>query len=312
MLRKRILQLSSAATSPYNINYLVLAGGGGAGARRGSGGGAGGLKSSFGSSGGGASALSELALTPGTQYTINIGAGGSGAAAGSDTIGAKGSDSFISGSGITTITSLGGGTGSSISTSFATITASGGLWNGGCGAGGGANHTCSTNSLGESPTQNHGNGTSGQGFDGGEGIKAHDGGGGGGGGGGGTASAGTDNSGCVNNSYGGSSQAGGNGTSISITGSGVTYGAGGSATNGIGGNSNGGGSQTANTGNGGRGNAETAGVNSGGEGGGSGVIVLRIPNASYSGTTTGSPNVDTSSVSGFTILKYTGTGTYTG
>ena len=92
----------------------------------------------------------------------------------------------------------------------------------------------------------------------------------------------------------------------------VTYGAGGSATNGISGNSNGGGSQTANTGNGGRGNAETAGVNSGGEGGGSGVIVLRIPNASYSGTTTGSPNVDTSSVSGFTILKYTGTGTYTG
>ena len=55
MLRKRILQLSSAATSPYNINYLVLAGGGGGGARRGSGGGAGGLKSSFGSSGGGAS-----------------------------------------------------------------------------------------------------------------------------------------------------------------------------------------------------------------------------------------------------------------
>ena len=45
--------------------------------------------------------------------------------------------------------------------------------------------------------------------------------------------------------------------------------------------------------------------------GASGVVVLKIPDANYSGTTTGSPTVDTSSVSGFTILKYTGSGSYT-
>jgi hypothetical protein len=38
---------------------------------------------------------------------------------------------------------------------------------------------------------------------------------------------------------------------------------------------------------------------------------MKIANAIYSGTTTGSPNVDTSSVVGYTILTYTGDGTYT-
>jgi hypothetical protein len=44
--------------------------------------------------------------------------------------------------------------------------------------------------------------------------------------------------------------------------------------------------------------------------GGSGVIHLRMPTSEYSGTTTGSPTVIVSGSD--TILRYTGTGTYTG
>ena len=67
---------------------------------------------------------------------------------------------------------------------------------------------------------------------------------------------------------------------------------------------------TVNTGSGGggRNNWNNPGV---GGAGASGVVILKIPDANYSGTTSGSPNVDTSSVSGFTILKYTGSGSYT-
>lgn len=43
--------------------------------------------------------------------------------------------------------------------------------------------------------------------------------------------------------------------------------------------------------------------------GGSGVVILRIPTAKYSGTTTGSPTVTTDGTD--TILIYNGSGTYT-
>ena len=46
--------------------------------------------------------------------------------------------------------------------------------------------------------------------------------------------------------------------------------------------------------------------------GGSGVVILRIPDASYSGTTTGSPTIDTSSVADETILIFNADGSYTG
>ena len=45
--------------------------------------------------------------------------------------------------------------------------------------------------------------------------------------------------------------------------------------------------------------------------GGSGVVILKIANANFSNTYTGSPTKDTSSVTGYTILKFTGSGTYT-
>jgi hypothetical protein len=36
-----------------------------------------------------------------------------------------------------------------------------------------------------------------------------------------------------------------------------------------------------------------------------------MPSTSYTGTTTGSPSVDNTTVSGTTILTFTGSGTYT-
>jgi hypothetical protein len=43
--------------------------------------------------------------------------------------------------------------------------------------------------------------------------------------------------------------------------------------------------------------------------GGSGVVIIRMPTASYSGTSTGSPEVLTSGTD--TILRFTGDGSYT-
>jgi hypothetical protein len=52
-------------------------------------------------------------------------------------------------------------------------------------------------------------------------------------------------------------------------------------------------------------------VGTGGPGGagGSGVVILSVLTANYSGTTTGSPTVTTSGAN--TILTYTSSGTYT-
>jgi len=47
----------------------------------------------------------------------------------------------------------------------------------------------------------------------------------------------------------------------------------------------------------------------GGGNGGSGIVILSIPTAKYTGTTTGSPTVTTSGAN--TILKFTASGTYT-
>jgi hypothetical protein len=47
-----------------------------------------------------------------------------------------------------------------------------------------------------------------------------------------------------------------------------------------------------------------------GSAGGKGVVILSMPDADYSGTTTGSPTVATG-VSGKTVLTFTGTGSYT-
>jgi hypothetical protein len=43
--------------------------------------------------------------------------------------------------------------------------------------------------------------------------------------------------------------------------------------------------------------------------GGSGVVILSVPTANYSGTTTGSPTVTTNGA--YTVIKFTSSGSYT-
>jgi len=282
----------------YSASFLVIAGGGSGGSgttspnyRTGGGGGAGGYRSSFNSetSGGGGSAESALTLTPGTVYTITIGQGG----AGSTSIGNVGGDTTLAGSNITDIVSAGGGYG-------ANWTNTGGA--GGSGGGGG----------GDTNPRAGGSGTANQGFAGGANNTA----GNISGGGGGAGAVGADGSGAR-------SGVGGTGVASTITGSSVTRGGGGAGghTSADGGGAGGGGNSGATNGNGSAGTANTGGGGgaSGEEyspnnptsgAGGSGVVILSVPDASYSGTTTGSPTVATG-VSGQTVITFTGSGSYT-
>jgi len=225
------------------------------------------------------------------------GTSGAGAAAGFRGNGTNGVNSSISGSNITTITSVGGGSGTAIE-------GTGGSGGSGGGAGSG------------SPAGSAGSGTANQGFNGGG-----SGGGNAGGGGGGASAAGS----AASGETGG---AGGNGLASAITGSSVTrgggggggvydnrssVGAGGSGGGGAGGNNSAsyaGGAGTANTGGGGGGGGSAGGGAGAGGAGGSGVVILSMPDANYSGTTTGSPTVATG-VSGKTVLTFTGDGSYT-
>ena len=282
-------------TPPYTAEFLVIAGGGGGGIYRGGGGGAGGYRNSFGaeSSGGGGSSETDLTFNGGVVYTITVGAGGAGGNISGNKQGTNGSNSVISGSNISTVTSIGGGGGSPNTPPVAGT-------NGG--SGGGAN---------DNSASAFGTGTANQGFNGGSAP---------GGGGGGAGEAGNTDV----------QRGGGDGLASSITGSSVTRGGGGSGgTSGPGGDiaggDGGGGIGKADdspTGNGGNANANTGGGGGGacdnispsvtnGGNGGSGVVILSIPDASYSGTTTGSPTV-TTGVSGKTVLVFNASGTYTG
>lgn len=278
------------ASTPVNTvttSYLVVAGGGGGAALFG-GGGAGGLLSG------------TASLTVGTSYTITVGAGGAGGASGtSPNNGTSGSTSSISG---ISISATGGGYGGAQAAGAT----------GGSGGGGGGWAAI---------IYAGGAGTSGQGFAGGAGSSG-DGAGGGGGGAGGA--------GYVGLTSGGGS--GGVGLASSITGASVYYaggggggtytgnyvsaqgGAGGTGGGGAGGQSSGSGgfqsgnAGTANTGGGGGGGTRT-GQSVGGGAGGSGIVILSVPTALYSGTTTGSPTITTSGSN--TIIKFTSSGSYT-
>ena len=98
-----------AIGNPSTVEYLVIAGGGGGGNATGSfnggGGGAGGYRNSTSGedSGGGAAAETPINVTAGVTYTITVGNGGAS--------NAPGTDSSIAGTGLTTITSVGGGRG---------------------------------------------------------------------------------------------------------------------------------------------------------------------------------------------------------
>ena len=276
----------------YSIDFLVV-GGGGAG---------GGGQNSEGAGGGGAGGYrtSTQTVSPGTVITVTVGDGGT-AGVGGTSNGGNGSNSSISGSGLTTITSAGGGGGGRGLSPSGLIGS-----NGGSGGGSGCYYTAaggSGNTPSTSPSQGN-NGGAGQP----SGAPYR------GGGGGGANAVGV---------AGGTSGNGGNGTASSITGSSVTYaGGGGGGCNSLGsggtGGTGGGGagsngtpnpapSGTANTGGGGGGGGNTNSVNGGA--GGKGVVILSLPTANYSSTTTGSPTVTTSGSN--TILQFTGSGSYT-
>ena len=275
---------------PYSVDFLVIAGGGGgAGATHGGGGGAGGYRTS------------TQTVSAGTVITVTVGDGGTGGADPSSSIrGTNGSDSSISGSGLTTITSAGGGGGGAdLAPNFSGLSggSGGGSSYGNSGVGGSGN-TPST-----SPSQGNNGGTANNS------APNY-----GSAGGGGASASGTGGS----NTVGG---AGGNGTASSITGSSVTRAGGGGGcvayggTKGTGGTGGGGnGAQpgtsaepgTANTGGGGGGQERSPG---GATTGGKGVVILSVPTASYSSTTTGSPTVTTSGSN--TILQFNGSGSYT-
>lgn len=160
-------------------------------------------------------------------------------------------------------------------------------YDGGSGGGGGGQYSGDTVTGGYS--------VRGQGYEGG--TKTNYPGGAGGGGAGGAGQGGS-----------GDSKNGGGGLASNITGSSVTRAGGGgnhSGSGGSGGGGNNGQNGSANYGGGGGGNQ-----NGGSRGfGGSGIVILRMPTANYSGTTTGSPNVST--LNNDTILTFTSSGSYT-
>ncbi len=265
------------------LSYLVVAGGG-------SGGTAGGGGTDGGGGGGGGGVIQSggpVAFASGT-YTVTVGSGGAGHA--NDGSKLSGTNSSIVGGVINSI-AIGGGGGGSNSNAGGAVGGSGGGSNGNSVVGNAA-------------------GTPGQGNQGGAGTGAAVGGGGGGAGGPGINTDG--GSGATNFPSGN----GGPGISSSISGSSITYAAGGGAGWGpfgsgrvtTAGDSSGGG-QTANApahrGGGGGGNAFTATSGSGG----SGVVIVSFPTGSISGFSTVGGVLTTSG--GNDIYTFNSSGSFT-
>ena len=260
----RLSKIGAAALAAFGwtgiqtvtADFLVVAGGGGAGGDLSGGGGAGGFRTSAGTSGGGASAESTLSLILTQSYTVTVGAGGAGNT--SSGAGTNGSDSVFS-----TITSTGGGGG----------------------AGDGADANVGGSGGGGSSQKNPANGTANQGYAGGNrGGSAGSGSGGGGGAGAvgsnGSSSAGNGGNGGVGvaSSISGTSTfyaGGGGGGGDSRTG-GSTAGTGGNGGGGNGGRGTNGSAATANTGGGGGGGGQGGGD---GAAGGSGIVIVSYTSA---------------------------------
>jgi hypothetical protein len=281
-----------SANTAYTATYLVVGGGGGGGA---------GIYGTAGGGGAGGLLSSTIGLVPGLTYTMTVGAGGSGTFANPGT---SGTNSQIVQTNINPqplVLSYGGGGGAGGAYTAIINGINGGS---GGGAGGLGGYNVPTGGIG-------GVGISGQGYNGGTttgaGWENYTGGGGGGAGGAGGVSGGGVK---VSNSTTGAAvdYAGGGGGAYAGTGGGA------GATNGTTGNAS---AATASTGSGGGGAWHTpaggdpyVGYTIGiGGNGGSGVIVLQLPTANYTGTTTGSPTVTTTGSN--TVIKWTSSGSYT-
>ena len=302
----------------YNIDFLAVGGGGGGGSgcnvstkRSGGGGGGGGYRNSYAGEPSGGNSASETPITAiakGVVLAVVIGCGGAAGAGGTaGTSGTVGVDTTITPDGgeFTTITSDGGGGGGR------------GQFDGGDGGSGGG---------GGATGRSGGSATSDQGYDGGDSTNDR------GGGGGGAGSIGI---------AGGSSTDdypnGGAGLTSTISGPGVPRAGGGgggtdtsaaspivngTAAASYGTHGGGHGSYTSvtyadsvadvNTGGGGGGGGENSGSNNAGGAGGSGVVVLRMADENYSGTTSGSPTIiPNADSSGETVLIFNANGSYT-
>jgi hypothetical protein len=260
-----------------NIQYLLVGGGGGGG------GGAGGVCEGAGGAGGVLSG-SGFPLIHGTVYNITVGSGGPQNTKGNNTIAFN-------------LTAYGGGYGG-LSDSDGSGSYPGG--NGGSGGGG-------WNAAG-------GSGTLGQGFSGGTGIGTGFSptiGGGGGGAGGPGSSAGYGGIGIINPIQGsiiGQLSAGNYWIAGGGSGIGYSLGVETSYPGGLGGGGNGGyvnNGTTLLT----NGLSATGGGGTGGSTGGSGVAILSVPTAVYSGITTGSPVITT--YNNNTIITFLSSGSYT-
>jgi hypothetical protein len=238
-------------TQSLTADYLVVAGGGGSNGAQsfGGGGGGGGVRCTVDATGGGGAVESALSLTA-QAYTVTVGAGG----AQSNN---NGNNSVFS-----TITSTGGGYGGSANNDPGQTGQAGST--GGSGGGGGAGRTGGSS----------GARTINQGFVGGTGgtFGSYSGSGGGGGGAGQAGANGQAGNGTA------SGAKGGDGVSVSISGSATYYGGGGGT------RENGGGTATGGLGGGGQnhGSVQTAGeantgggAGGGGANGGSGIVIVR-------------------------------------
>jgi hypothetical protein len=272
----------TVASTAYTVDYLVVAGGGGGGGELAGGGGAGGMLTG-----------SAVAVSPGTSYTITVGAGGAGGNGARDTDAAKGKDGSLAS--FLTFAAIGGGGGGIYTTSGGgrSIGNAGGSGGGGGGSGGGSTAG--------------GTGTVGQGNAGGAGYPSSSYPGGGGGGAGGVGGN------YKNTADGGN---GGPGATSSITGT-ITYYAGGgggssylgvSSTGGLGGggagNPGAGSNGGANTGGGGGGGGYVGAPSTGGNGG-SGVVIIR-----YLGSAARASGGTITITGGYVIHTFTSSGTF--
>ena len=293
----------------FQIQYVVVAGGGAAGAVWGAGtmasggGGAGGYVSSVigENTGGGLSSHQVMYIAPSTNYPVSIGAGGTATTSGNDqTGGYTGTASYFN-----NIVAMAGGAGFSY-VNYSTLP--GRNAKGGSGGGQGTYRNVSGQSA------DGGEGLTGQGFAGGNAQGSFSSGNPNAAGGGGGASA------AGSNATGNTAGTGGAGVTTNITGSSLTLAGGGggagstSANGGAGGGGNGatnatGTAGTINTGGGGGGIATTDATARYGGNGGSGVIYLLYPDT-YTISNTGMTLTETDRGDGYKYAEITaGTGT---